>query len=108
MSYTYVNVKSCLYTAIALLTLTVVAVFSRIALRARTARKAVNIAWGKHLDDLFCLLALVPTIGVSVVLIHGMSTSKLSIASDTARQLPHIHHTNKGARRKERHRRQPQ
>ncbi|KAH3966488.1 hypothetical protein HBH70_183480 [Parastagonospora nodorum] len=71
MSYTYVNVNSCLYTSIALLTLAVVAVFARIALRARTARKAIDIAWGKHLDDLFCLLALVPTIGVSVVLIYG-------------------------------------
>lgn len=81
MSYTYVNVKSCLYTTIALLTLAIVAVFSRIALRARTARKAVDIAWGKHLDDLFCLLALVPTIGVSVVLIYGMSESEHSIAS---------------------------
>jgi uncharacterized membrane protein YhaH (DUF805 family) len=72
MSYTYVNVNSCLYTSIALLVLTVLAVVLRLTLRARGSRKAHDIVWSKHLDDLFCLLALVPTIGVSVVIIYGM------------------------------------
>lgn len=72
MSYTYINVDSCLYASISLLILTVLAVILRITLRARSARKAPDIVWHKHLDDLFCLLALVPTIGVSVVMIYGI------------------------------------
>jgi hypothetical protein len=72
MSYTYINVNSCLYTSIALLILTDLAVILRLTLRARGSGKAPDIVWSKHFEDLFCLLALVPTIGVSVVMIYGM------------------------------------
>jgi hypothetical protein len=71
MSYTYVNVDSCFYTSVALLTLAILAVCLRITLRAKSARKSRVIIWRQYLDELFCLLALIPTIGVSAVLIHG-------------------------------------
>ncbi|KAI4621303.1 uncharacterized protein J4E87_006931 [Alternaria ethzedia] len=35
------------------------------------AGKSRETRLSKHLDDLFCLLALIPTIGVSTVLIYG-------------------------------------
>jgi hypothetical protein len=72
MSYIYINLTSCLATGIALLVLTLLAVALRITLRWRGARKVDGRPWSNHLDDLFCLLALIPTIGVSVVLIYGM------------------------------------
>lgn len=75
MSYTYVNVDSCLYVSIALLVSAIVAVISRIALRARGLQNA-RIVWSNHLDDLFCLLALVPTIGISTVMLYGRWTSQ--------------------------------
>jgi hypothetical protein len=72
MSDTYINVHSCFYTSVALLTLAVLAVFVRVTLRANSSRKSRVFIWSQHLDELFCLLALLPTTGVSVVLIYGM------------------------------------
>jgi hypothetical protein len=71
MSYTYINVTSCLVTGILLTALTVLAVAARLGVAAQKAVKAKDAHFSKHLDDLFCLLALVPTIGVSTVLIYG-------------------------------------
>ncbi|KAH7094515.1 hypothetical protein FB567DRAFT_556105 [Paraphoma chrysanthemicola] len=71
MSYTYINVKSCFGTAVALVVLVVVTTTLRIALRWRAASKIMDIIWSKHLDDLFCLLALPPTIGIAIVLCYG-------------------------------------
>jgi hypothetical protein len=72
MSYAHVNVNSCFYTSVVLLTLAVLAVILRVTLRAQSSRKSRDIIWSKYFDDLFCLLALLPTTGVSVVLIYGM------------------------------------
>ncbi|KAI4938271.1 hypothetical protein J4E85_000710 [Alternaria conjuncta] len=71
MGYTYINVTSCLATGIALTVLTVLFVTLRIGVAIQKAGKSRETRLSKHLDDLFCLLALIPTIGVSTVLIYG-------------------------------------
>jgi hypothetical protein len=71
MSYTYINVTSCFVTGLVLTALTVLAVAARLGVAAKKAVQAKDSQFSKHLDDLFCLLALIPTIGVSTVLIYG-------------------------------------
>jgi hypothetical protein len=80
MGYEYINVTSCLATGIALTAATVLAVIARLAVAAQKAVKSRDARFSKHLDDLFCLLALLPTIGVSTVMIYGMIQSKCSQA----------------------------
>lgn len=67
----YVNKESCLATGIALAVLAILAVSARLTQRVRANRQRSQIHFTHHLDDLFCLLALVPTIGTAVVLIYG-------------------------------------
>lgn len=71
MSYEYINVTSCLATGIALTTLTVIVVALRLGVAGQKAKRSRNVRFSKHLDDFFCLLALVPTIGVSTAMIYG-------------------------------------
>jgi hypothetical protein len=71
MSYTYINVTSCLVTGIVLTVLTVLFVALRLGVAADKAVKARETRLSRHLDDIFCLLALIPTISVSTVLIYG-------------------------------------
>ena len=71
MGYEYINVTSCLATGIALTAATVLAVVARLAVAAQKAIKSRDVRFSKHLDDFFCLLALLPTIGVSTVMIYG-------------------------------------
>ncbi|CAN9124011.1 unnamed protein product [Alternaria alternata] len=71
MGYEYINVTSCLVTGIVLTAATVIAVALRVGVAAEKAVKSRDTRFSKHLDDFFCLLALLPTIGVSTVMIYG-------------------------------------
>jgi hypothetical protein len=71
MGYEYINVASCLATGIALTAATVLCVALRLGVAADKAVKSRDARFSKHLDDFFCLLALLPTIGVSTVMIYG-------------------------------------
>lgn len=71
MGYEYINVTSCLATGISLTVVTVLAVALRLGVAGQKAIKSRDVRFSKHLDDFFCLLALLPTIGVSTVMIYG-------------------------------------
>ncbi|EUC46253.1 hypothetical protein COCMIDRAFT_36086 [Bipolaris oryzae ATCC 44560] len=71
MGYGYINVTSCLATGIALTAATVVVVALRLGVAGRQANGSRDARFSKYLDDLFCLLALLPTIGISTVMIYG-------------------------------------
>ncbi|KAJ6278946.1 hypothetical protein J3E71DRAFT_355930 [Bipolaris maydis] len=71
MGYEYINVTSCLATGIALTAATVIVVSLRLGVAGHKANRFRDAGFSKHLDDFFCLLALLPTIGVSSVMIYG-------------------------------------
>lgn len=71
MGYEYINVTSCLATGIALTAATVIVVSLRLGVAGHKANRFRDAGFSKHLDDFFCLLALLPTIGVSTVMIYG-------------------------------------
>lgn len=81
----YVNKESCSAAGIALAVIALLAVSMRIAYRLRANHKLSHVRYLNHLDDLFCLLAVIPTIGTAVVLVYGkLSLSSKSMTSKTA------------------------
>lgn len=76
MGYEYINVTSCLATGIALTAATVIVVTIRLGVAGKKANRFRDERFSQHLDDLFCLLALLPTIGVSTVMIYGKAQLK--------------------------------
>lgn len=81
MGYKYINVTSCLATGIALTAMTVITVALRLVVAGQKAIKSRDARLSKHLDDFFCLLALIPTIGVTTVMIYGKTQPKQYHAS---------------------------
>lgn len=73
----YVNKESCSAAGIALAVIALLAVSVRIVYRLRANHKLSHVRYLNHLDDLFCLLAVIPTIGTAVVLVYG----KLSLST---------------------------
>ncbi|KAH3910065.1 hypothetical protein HBI56_127970 [Parastagonospora nodorum] len=71
MGYTYINVTSCFAVSVSLLALSILAVSLRVFIRWRTQIKPGHTFWQTHLDDVLCVLALIPCIGTTVALIYG-------------------------------------
>lgn len=67
----YVNKGSCLAAGIALGALAVLAVLARIVQRLIEYPRIRDIRLRNHLDDVFCLLAVIPTLGTAGVLAYG-------------------------------------
>ncbi|OJD35321.1 plasma membrane protein pth11-like protein [Diplodia corticola] len=80
----YVNRESCLAAGIALAVLALLAVSVRIAYRFKANHKLSHVRFLNYLDDIFCLLALIPTIGTAVVLVYGAQVNVLGQHNDAS------------------------
>jgi hypothetical protein len=98
MGYTYINVTSCFVVGVSLLVLSIFAVALRTIIRWWTPRKPGDTFWNTRLDDVLCLLSLVPAIGTTVILIYGEELHVCRMSFIVA---------NQSSRRKHRYNREP-
>lgn len=72
MSSSYITIRRCYITGVALGISTLVIDASRLIARWRLSRKVGIGMWSQHLDDLACLIALPPAMGITIAMIVGM------------------------------------
>ncbi|KAF2091928.1 hypothetical protein K490DRAFT_31211 [Saccharata proteae CBS 121410] len=73
---TYVNVASVIAVSVILPLLAIAAVVLRI-LQRRSVKSTSQIILSGHLDDVFCALALIPTVATGIIMIIGASQGAL-------------------------------